>query len=70
MSNFKVVPERIIQDSAFVALKEGEEDNSFMRLLEAAQDFRKADLTPVYVLDIHTMDVFVVAKETYKKRLH
>jgi hypothetical protein len=67
---FKIIPEKIIKESAFMAMKTEGEDNSFFRLLEAAEGFRKADLTPVYILNAETMDVMVIAKETYNKRLH
>ena len=53
-----------------MAMKTEGEDNSFFRLLTAAEEFRKAELTPVYILDATTMDVMVVAKETHNKRLH
>lgn len=41
-----------------------------MRMLKAAQTFREADLTPIYVVDTATMNVVVIAKETYRKKLH
>jgi len=67
---YKIIPEKIIKESAFMAMKLDGEDNSFFRLLTAAEEFRKADLTPVYILDATTMDVMVVAKETHNKKLH
>ena len=67
---YKIIPEKIIKESAFMAMKLDGEDNSFFRLLTAAEEFRKAKLTPVFILDANTMDVMVIAKETYNKRLH
>jgi hypothetical protein len=67
---FKVIPEQIIKDSAFMAFESEGANNSFMRLLSAAEEFRQANLTPVFLLDTINMDVKVIAKETYNKRLH
>jgi hypothetical protein len=67
---YKIIPEQIIKDSAFVAMKSEGANNSFVRLLKAAEEYRQANLTPVFILDTYNMDVVVVAKETYKKRLH
>jgi hypothetical protein len=67
---FKVIPEHIIKESAFLAQEFEGANNSFMRLLKAAEEFKQADMSPVFLLDTITMDVKVVAKETYNKNLN
>ena len=70
MSNYKVIPEHIMQASAEMAMELGESDNSFSRMLLAAKEFKEAEMTPMFLLDAKNMDVFVVAKETFGKKLH
>lgn len=70
MSSYKVIPEHIMEASAETAISMGESDNSFSRMLLAAEEFKKAEMTPMFLLDIKNMDVFVVAKETFGKKLH
>lgn len=67
---FKVIPEHIVKESAFMAHEFEGANNSFMRLLQAAEEFRQANLTPVFLVDTLNMDVKVIAKETYNKKLH
>jgi len=70
MSSYKVIPEHIMEASAEMALEMGESDNSFSRMLLAAKEFKDADMTPIFLLDIKKMDVFVVARETFGKKLN
>ena len=70
MGTFKVIPEHIMEASAEMAIQMGESDNSFSRMLLAAQEFKSANMTPKFILDAKNMDVFVVAKETFGKKLH
>lgn len=70
MSSYKIIPEHIMEASAETAIEMGESDNSFSRMLVAAKEFKEADMTPMFLLDIRNMDVFVVAKETFGKKLH
>jgi hypothetical protein len=67
---FKIIPEHIIKESAFLAQEFEGANNSFMRLLKAAEEFKQANLTPVFLVDTINMNVKVVAKETYNKKLH
>lgn len=67
---YKVIPEHIMEASAETAMELGESDNSFSRMLLVAKEFRDAGMTPIFLLDALNMDVLVVAKETYNKKLH
>lgn len=70
MSAYKVIPEHIMQASAETLIGSGESDNSFSRMLLLAEEYKKAEMTPMFVLDVKNMDVYVVAKETFGKKLH
>lgn len=70
MSTYKVIPEHIMEASAETAISMGESDNSFSRMLLAAEEFKKAEMTPIFLLDMQNMDVFCVARETFGKKLH
>jgi hypothetical protein len=67
---FKEVPEYIIKESAVLAADSESENNTFIRLLEAAEKYKEAKLTPVYILNTTTMEIAVVAKEMLNKKLH
>lgn len=67
---FKVIPEHIIKESAFLAHEFEGANNSFTRLLKAAEEFKQANMSPIFLLDTLSMDVKVIAKETYNKKLH
>lgn len=70
MSTYKIIPEHIMEASAETATALGESDNSFSRMLLLAEEYKKAEMTPMFVLDVNNMDVYVVAKETFGKKLH
>ena len=70
MSSYKVIPEHIMQISAETLIGSGESDNSFSRMLLVAEEYKKAEMSPMFVLDAKNMDVYVVAKETFGKKLH
>ena len=70
MSTYKIIPEHIMEASAETAIAMGESDNTFTRMLLAAEEYKKAEMTPMFVLDVSNMDVFCVAKETFGKKLH
>lgn len=63
---YQVVPENIIERSARAVGG----DNNFTKLLNAAKEYREADLDPIFLLDPDTMDVIVIVKETFQKKLH
>lgn len=62
------IPENIVMASA--SFMEDEPDNNFKKILEAASEYKKADMTPVYILDKDTMNIYVVALETFGKKLN
>lgn len=70
MQSYKIIPEHIMEASAADVVEMGESDNTFSRMLVAAKEFKDANMTPIFLLDVKTMDVFVVAKETFGKKLH
>lgn len=70
MTSYKVIPEHIMEASAETATSMGESDNSFSRMLLLAEEYKKAEMTPMFVLDVKNMDVYCVAKETFGKKLH
>jgi len=63
-----VIPESIVEEAA-EACKD-DKDNNFKKVLNAGQEFKAAGLTPIYVLDEHYMDLVVIAKELYRKKLN
>jgi hypothetical protein len=63
-----IIPESIVEEAA-EACKD-DKDNNFKKVLNAGREFKAAGLTPIYVLDEHYMDLIVIAKELYRKKLH
>jgi len=63
---YQIVPEDIIEKSA----RSVGGDNNFTKLLSAAKAYREADLDPIYLLDPDTMEVIVIVRETFQKKLH
>lgn len=68
VDNYVSVPEDVIASAA--AYMADEPDNSFATVLESGRLFREAGMTPLYILDKDNMNVHVVAKETFGKKLH
>lgn len=66
----KIVPEKVIKESAEIATEMGESDNSFSHLLLTADKYKQAEMTPIFLLDEENMEIYCVAKETFKKKLH
>ena len=67
---YKIIPEKIIRESAEACNEVGEYDNNFSYLLIKADQFKNANMTPVFLLDPYQMDMLCVAKETFGKKLH
>lgn len=65
---YVIIPESVVEQAA-EACKD-DPDNNFLKVYNAGQEFKSAGLTPIYLLDQDYMDLFVIAKETYKKKLH
>lgn len=70
MSSYTVIPKHIMEASAETAIELGESDNSFSRMLLVANEFKEAGMTPMFLLDAKNMDVMVVARETFNKKLN
>jgi len=68
--DYKIIPEKIIRESAEACNEFGEYDNNFSYLLLKADQFKNANMTPVFLLDPYHMDMLCVAKETFGKKLH
>ncbi len=45
-------------------------DNSFAKLLVYGEEFKAADLTPIYILDQKTADMYVTSAERIQKSFH
>lgn len=68
LENLVQVPENIVRLAAS-AIPEDEE-SGLRTVLQAADEYRSANLTPIFILDQYNMDILVVCKETFGKRLH
>jgi hypothetical protein len=68
ISNLQIVPEDMI---IFCASQFGpDEDNSFKNVLNAADEFREAGLTPIFLCTKTLQDLFVTTKEKLQKKYH
>ena len=65
---YQIVDEEIII-SAAKALK-SEPGNSFERALKIAEEYREADLTPVFILNYETKVISVTTQELVEKKYH
>jgi hypothetical protein len=45
-------------------------DNSFAKLLGYGEEFKAVDLTPIYIIDNKTADVYVTSAERMQKSFH
>ena len=66
---YQIIPEKIIK-SAANHMKDTEPYNSFLYLLEEGEQFKKADLVPVYLLNTVTQEVLVTSRECMRKKYH
>lgn len=70
-NNFDVLvklPETYVSKIAEECLETG--DSGFLKVLLCGQKYKEANLTPIYILNTKTREVFVGAEETYGKKLH
>lgn len=65
---YVIVPEITVKESA--SLISDDPNNAFALALKNAKIYRKADMTPVYILDQTTMILKTVAAETWGRKLH
>lgn len=68
LDNLVEVPERIVRMAASFIPED--EESGLRVVLQAADEYRAANLTPVFILDQYKMDILVVCRETFGKRLH
>lgn len=66
--NLVIVPEEVVKE-AWDAIN-NEEDSGFAVVLRAAEEYKAANMTPMFILDQYNMDIYCFAKETFGKRLH
>lgn len=46
------------------------EENSFACLLKYGEEFKQANLTPIYIMNSSTADVYVTSAERMQKQFH
>ncbi len=68
VQNLIIVPEQIVKQ-AWDAI-DNEPDSGFAIVLQAAEDYKAANMTPMFILDQSSMDIYCFAKETFGKKLH
>ena len=68
MDMYFAIPESVVREASDAI--PDDPDNSFARVLRAGEEFKAAGMTPLYILDQNYKDLLVVAKETFKKKLH
>ena len=57
---YVVVPEHIVRDAAEVfAKEEGSKMNTFQKMLIIGEEYKQANMTPVYLYNPETAEVFV-----------
>lgn len=69
VDNLKILPERMVKDAAEMHNDE-DPDNSFIRLLRCAEEFRDVGLTPVFLCDREMQRVMVTTKEKLERKFH
>jgi hypothetical protein len=62
-----VIPEEAVRQAASYI---GTGENSFTEVLDKVSVYREAEMTPVILMDPIDMSVYVIALETYNKKLH
>lgn len=70
MNNYKLLPDKIVLEAAYMAKELGEEENNFLKLIEIADEYKGAGLTPMFVLDPETMNIGVFAREMLGQKIH
>ena len=62
-----IVPKKVVEESNDVI---GDDENVFKMLLDHAEVYKLAGMTPMFIYDAERNKMGVVAQETYKKKLH
>lgn len=68
LQNLVEIPESILLEA--VQYIPEDEESGMRTVLLAADEYRAANLTPVFILDHDSMNILVVCRETFGKRLH
>jgi hypothetical protein len=68
LENMIQIPEDVLRQA--VDYIPEDEESGIRIVLEAANDFKAANMTPIFIMDRYTMSIYVVAKETFGKKLH
>jgi len=70
--SYIMVPETLLHESVLDAQAQGKEEEviNFKKVLGVGQDFKNAEMHPLYLFDQRTCKLMVVAEETFGKRLH
>jgi hypothetical protein len=68
LENLVEIPENVVRLAA--AYIPEDEESGLRTVLQAAEEYTAANLTPIFILDQDNMDIMVVCKETFGKRLH
>ena len=68
LENLVIIPRHVVEEANLACADDP--DNGFARSLKAADEFTEAGLTPVFVLDPEYMDLVVVCKESFGKKLN
>jgi len=62
-----VIPEEAVYSAAYYM---GGEENNFTKILDKVKAFKEAEMTPIILMDRYDATVYVVAAETFQKKLH
>jgi hypothetical protein len=64
------IPEKIIEQSAIDLATNEDENNIFLKILQAGAEYKAAGMTPIYLYDISTMHIKLITAETFGRKLH
>lgn len=68
LNNLVEVPENIVIAAASFIPED--EESGLRTVLKAAEEYRAANMTPMFVLDRVNMDILCAARETFGKKLN
>ena len=70
LSAYIVVSLDVLEESAIQLEKEGETASSFRKMLDVANEYIAADLTPVVLWNVEDNSLYCIVKELVGKKLH
>ena len=68
LNNMVQIPEKTIREA--VKYIPADEESGMRTVLKAADEYKAANMTPIFILDKYSMSIYVVAEETFGKKLH